>query len=148
MLTDKISKFFFHHFNDLLDRQNQLVSCLRESITDEDKDGRVERQHLNWSYFIEEIIGISEKLTNNEVVEDVVENYDICQHSYKTLYNSVGNNFVEFVSSLELQNIETSNEDVRLNIQGLTKDINLWIDFFYHLNGRFLACSCTRQRNT
>ena len=76
----------------------------------------------------------------------MVEKYEISRHFYRTLYNSVGDNFFKLVSLLDFQNIEVVNKEVRFNGWVLIADIREYcggfkllrsVDFFYYQNRGF-----------
>ena len=67
--TNKNSEYLFYYFNNWLNKQNWPVQLVRHSIIVEDEEGLAELQHQNWSYFTENIIGISENLADIEIDE-------------------------------------------------------------------------------
>ena len=135
--------------------ENCKMKHLRHMLVVVDQEGLTELQNRNSSYFIEKVNAVSENLNKteideiqNKIIKDIIKNYNICRRFYKTLFNSVTNNFFEYVSAESYLEVNEINEDFKTIGWGLTPDVreyqgnvellNSWT-FFYYINGRFSA---------
>ena len=147
MLTNKNSKFLFYRFNDFLQMRKQDMQLIRHLIIVEDQEGLAELQNRNWPYFIEKVIAITEDMNKvkieekeNKILNEITRNYKICRRVYKSLYNSVADNFFEYLSTLLYYEISKLNEDIKTNGWSLAPDVRNYngnvnlmrsMDFFF-----------------
>lgn len=130
MFTNKTLKFLFCRFNNFLNMENCKMKYLRHMLIVVDQEGLTELQNRNWSYFIEKVNAVSENLNKteihenkNKIIKDIIKNYNICRRFYKTLFNSVTNNFFEYVSTENYLEVNEINEDFKTNGWGLTPEV-------------------------
>ena len=108
MLTNKKSRFLFYNFNDYLSTISKPLQLVRHTVTSDDDYALREMQNKNWPYFIERILKVSEtdlELTNysmtdkseNKIITDAVQNFKTVKKLYMCLYNTVGDNLLEYL---------------------------------------------------
>ena len=126
MLTNKNSKVLFYNFNDCLSiigKPPQLV--IHTVISDEDY-ALTELQNRIWPYFIERILEYSQnglKLRNysitdkpeNKIITDTIQNFKIVKELYMSLYNTIGDNLLEYLHNCPYLEQEKIDEDLRIN---------------------------------
>ena len=130
MFTNKTLKFLFYRFNNFLNMENCKMKHLRHMLVVVDQEGLTELQNRNSSYFIEKVNAVSENLNKteideiqNKIIKDIIKNYNICRRFYKTLFNSVTNNFFEYVSTESYLEVNEINEDFKTIGWALTPDV-------------------------
>lgn len=130
MFTNKTLKFLFYRFNNFLNMENCKMKHLRHMLVVVDQEGLTELQNRNSSYFIEKVNAVSENLNKteihenkNKIIKDIIKNYNICRRFYKILFNSVTNNFFEYVSTESYLEVNEINKDFKTIGWGLTPDV-------------------------
>ena len=127
--------------------RKQDMQLIRHLIIVEDQEGLAELQNRNWPYFIEKVIAITEDMNKvkieekkNKILNEITRNYKICRRVYKSLYNSVADNFFEYLSTLLYYEISKLNEDIKTNGWSLAPDVRNYngnvnlmrsMDFFF-----------------
>ena len=67
MLTNKNSKFLFHHFNDYLRQISEPMKPVRHSAVADDYTALEILQSKNWQYFIERILEVYQSNNGSEL---------------------------------------------------------------------------------
>ena len=126
---------------------------IRHSKISNDFVGLVEIQERDWQYLIENFIArrenfnIKVEITEKEskTLKEIEINYKICRHVYNLIYKTIFENFQEYLRTLEFNELEELNSDIKRNGWGhktiqeydSTFELMKSFDIFNYLNGRF-----------
>lgn len=126
---------------------------IRHSKISNDFVGLVEIQERDWQYLIENFIArrenfnIKVEITEKEskTLKEIEINYKICRHVYNLIYKTIFENFQEYLRTLDFNELEELNSDIKRNgwghktIQEYDSTFELMKSFniFNYLNGRF-----------
>ena len=104
--THSTSKCLFYHFNNLRRDFDEEAYKIRHTTTSNDLNAIEKRRSKNWPYFINRLLKVSDgdisllnsiNLSQNrndrnelEIINDTIENLEICKSSYSDIYANVG----------------------------------------------------------
>ena len=116
------AKYLFYRYNDFLHMRNLEMSLIRHTKIAEDCEGFFEIQNIDWFYFIEKVIAVTEGLSKIDLSEketktakEITKNYKICKESIKFFLLLSLENFKEYISTLDYSKINEINKDVKTN---------------------------------
>ena len=141
------------NFNAHLESTHQQKKIIGHSKKLNDKVGLEKVQEKGWQYFIEKVIDHIENPNSynyfNEkeaqIFSQIETNYKICRRVYGMLYYDIAENFKSYLESLDFDEIQVLNLNIKANGGGLlpienysdSTELLKEIALFYYINGRF-----------
>ena len=155
MLTNKNSKFLFHHFNDYWKQINEPMKPVRHTVVTDDETALEVLQTKNSQYFIKRILEVCQSNNGGElrqlvsakeikIIENSVENLTICKSLYTNFYNQIARNLSDVHRNLLPNELDEIDKDLRLNYffidfdnENNQDEIMSADSYFYHALGHF-----------
>lgn len=133
LLTNKSSKYLFYWYSNFVEWKELPVQKIRHLKISEDFVGLVKIQESNWQYPIENFItrtknfDLKGKITEKEPksLKEIKKCCKICKCVYNTVCGTIAENFHEYLHTLEFDEIEEINNDIKLKSNGWGLNPNL-----------------------
>ena len=105
---------------------NEETCKIRHALISDNKYGLVVLQSENWSYFIENMVevsqgdisslNISRVGVNIKIINDTFDNLTVCRDTYSYFFSSIGCAFESFLQATHRKYIENTEKDLALNL--------------------------------
>ena len=128
--THSASKFLFYHFNNLMHDLNEDSYKIRHTPISDDKYVLEFLQSMNWSYFIEKMLEVSQgnisslnmngASSNNlsedvKIINDTKDILTICNNIYSYFYSNIGCALQRSLQATYKKHIERTEKDLAQN---------------------------------
>ena len=126
------SKFLFYHFNSLRRDLGEKAYKIRRTIVSDDQHVLQTLHSKDWPYFNNRLLEVSEGditlfnlsgISQNEndieelkIINDSIENLEICKNDYAGIYANVGGSFQNYLKNAPDVLTEKMEDDFRLNL--------------------------------
>ena len=130
--THSTSKFLFYHFNNLRRDFSGEAYKIRHAIISDDLHAIEKLQSKDWPYFINRLLEVSDgdisslnliNLSQHqndenelEIINDTIENLEICKSYYSDIYANVGCVFQKYLQNASDNLIQKIQDDISLNL--------------------------------
>ena len=147
LLSFQNTKFLVYRYNDILLSGGNEIIKIRHSQLTNDYLAAAEIQNQDWQYFIERILEVSNQpnsINSQEtLVKNTIDNITIAKKIYKTVFDTIANNFNLLIPDLSAEKIQDISEHFyfkKYSYSDSVTDLNDWVSFYYSY-GKFPGSS-------
>ena len=121
----------FCRFNDYVKAHGNKRQKIKDTQKIKDSIGLQKIEKRDWKFLVEKIIHSVELKNpyqnsiekNSEIIDTVESNYRVIRRVYQHLYSDIADIFFEYIHSLDLDEIQELDDDIKTNGWGVKKSL-------------------------